>query len=59
MDNRATSQLALKPHTHGGSHTSAGFLRRTAKVVGDVLWWSFLTVIFASITIGVATEVFL
>jgi hypothetical protein len=59
LDDHATRHLALEPGTRGGPEVSSGVLRRTAKFVGDVLWWSFLTVIFASITIGIATEVFL
>ena len=59
MDDRATRQLALETGSRERQDISARSLRRAAKFVGDVLWWSFLTVIFASITIGVATEVFL
>lgn len=32
------------------------FLRRTAKIVGDVLWFAFLSVIFSSVSVGVAAR---
>jgi hypothetical protein len=39
-------------------NSSINLVRRAVRVVGDILWWSFLFVIFASITVGVATELF-
>lgn len=59
LNDRAAQQLALEPDTAGPPDVSAGPVWRAVKVVGDVLWWSFLMVIFASITVGVATELFL
>ena len=59
MNDRATRQLAFEPDLNAVPDVSGKLLRRTAKVVGDVLWWAFLTVIFGSITIGVATELLL
>jgi hypothetical protein len=55
LNDRATNQLVLEPDLQGRVK-SVGPITRAAKFVGDVLWWSFLTAIFASITIGVATE---
>ncbi len=59
MKDGATNQLVLEPDLEGRKVKSVGSIGRAAKFVGDVLWWSFLTVIFASITIGVATELLL
>jgi hypothetical protein len=56
LNDRATNQLVLEPDLQGRTVKSVGPITRAAKFVGDVLWWSFLTAIFASITIGVATE---
>lgn len=56
MSERASKLLAPKPAAGEDAEVSPGRIRRAAKVVGDVLWYSFLTVIFGSITIGVATE---
>ena len=59
MHDRATNQLVLEPDLEDRTAESVGPIGRAVKFVGDVLWWSFLTVIFASITIGVATELLL
>ena len=59
LNDHATRQLALEPEVGIGADASLKPLRRAAKIVGDVLWWSFLTVVFGSITIGVATELLL
>lgn len=58
MNDRAPNQLAMEPDLEQQGEAVI-LLRRAAKVAGDVLWWSFLSVIFASITIGVATELLL
>ena len=59
MNDSSTRRLASEPDAGGGTDVSGKLYRRAAKVVGDVLWWSFLTLIFGSITIGVATELLL
>jgi len=59
MSHGATTQLATEPDTSGTSDISTPAYRRAAKLAGDLLWWSFLTVVFGSIAIGVATELLL
>lgn len=59
MGHGATTQLAAEPDTSGTSDISTPAYRRAVKLVGDLLWWSFLTLIFGSIAIGVATELLL
>ena len=59
MNHGVTTQLATEPDTSAMPDASIKLHRRAAKVVGDVLWWSFLALIFGSITIGVATELLL
>ncbi len=58
MDPSMATDLATGRAATERPNSSINLVRRAAGVVGDILWWSFLFVIFASITVGVATELF-
>lgn len=58
LDRPTPAQIAREPDVGSVPGVLTDFLRRSAKFVGDALWFLFLSVIFSSISIGVAARLF-
>ena len=58
MDRLTAAHIAPEPAVRSMPDVSIDFLQRTAKFVGDALWFSFLSLIFTSISVGLTARWF-